>query len=139
MAKSKSGISPKQREQIMRRHGFEFARNGKGSHEIWENAALKKMAETPGTKLPEPPANLRSAIGQKPWEVTIPHDPASGTWRSITKYAEWCQQVSGGKLSGMFNSLSSDRRGEEPPSPGTAPDVRQAAQHSRRITHRHNR
>lgn len=91
MAKSKSGVSPKEREKTLRDHGFEPLRGGKGSHEIWENKDLKFLAQT--QKIGDPPANLRANPAQKPWEITVPHDPASGTWNSIKKYATWCKNT----------------------------------------------
>ncbi len=65
-------------------------RTGKGSHEIWEHDDLKFLART--HKI-EPPANLKSNTAQTPWVITVPGDPATGTWNSLVKYAKWCQST----------------------------------------------
>jgi hypothetical protein len=123
MAKSKSGLTLQQRDKMLHRLGFELTRQGKGSHMSWEHTKLRERAES-GAKLPTPPANLRSGLALKPWEVTVPGDPATGTWRSIIKYAEWCDAAAKNKLSASFNSFSADARGVT-----TTPDPAPHRQH----------
>lgn len=91
MGQSNCKLNAKQRSKALKALGFEKARSGNGSHEIWENAKLKELAQ--GRNL-QPPENLRSGVyAQSVWAVTVPHDPAGGTWNSIIKYAEWCQKM----------------------------------------------
>ena len=87
---SKSGLNKEQREKILRDCGFFQARDGKGSHENWEHPELKALAKTRSIV---PPANLLSNEAQKPWECTLPDNPAGGTWKTIAKYAEWCRET----------------------------------------------
>ncbi|MBU6475688.1 MAG: hypothetical protein KGL10_07995 [Alphaproteobacteria bacterium] len=94
MPKNKCGLNPKQREKILHDNGFERARTGKGSHELWEHDGLKLLAHTHRL---EPPANLRSpGFAQSAWQITLPDDPASGTWNSLVKYAKWCKAKTDG-------------------------------------------
>jgi hypothetical protein len=87
---SKAGLSKLQREDFLRDHGFTPLRSGKGSHEIWEHAALKELAKTHKIDCP---SNLLHNPAQKPWEHPLPDNPASGTWHRISKHAQWCQQT----------------------------------------------
>ncbi len=90
MPKNKCGLTKEQREKFLHDHGFQRARQGKGSHEEWEHPELKLLARSHGIT---PPANLLSNVGQNPWETTLSGDPASGTWRAIVKHAEWCRKT----------------------------------------------
>ncbi len=93
MSKNKCGLTPPQREKILRDHGFARARDAKGSHEMWEHTDLKLLAHTHRV---DPPANLRSpGFAQAAWQVTLPDNPANGTWSNIVKYAKWCQKTVG--------------------------------------------
>jgi hypothetical protein len=88
MASSKSGRTKEERENLLRECGFVPAHAGKGSHEQWEHPELKALMKSRTIAVP---ANLLSNPAQKPWEETLPGDPASGTWHRISKYARWCQ------------------------------------------------
>lgn len=87
MSSSKSGLTKEERERYLLDHGYLPLRGGKGSHEIWENAELKMLARTHKISAP---LNVLPNASQVPWEVTLPHDPARGTWGAIVKLTEWC-------------------------------------------------
>ena len=89
-AKSRSGLTKEEREDFLRDRGFAPSRSGKGSHELWENPELKLLARSHNIAAP---ANLLANISQKPWETTLCSNPARGTWRSMVKHAQWCQQT----------------------------------------------
>lgn len=89
MADSKSGLTKEERADYLGAHGFKFLRHGKGDHHIWENAALKALAKNNRI---EAPSNLLSTPQQKPWEITLSDDPASGTWHRMAKLAEWADE-----------------------------------------------
>lgn len=86
-SKSRSGLTKEDRERLLREHGFEQMRSGKGSHEIWEHPELKLLSHSNKVALP---INLASNPSQKPWETTLCADPAKGTWTAMVKHAEWC-------------------------------------------------
>lgn len=92
MSKKKSGVSPQQRDEILRGHGFELARDAKGSHAIWEHPGLKMLERTRKIEAPA----LICAPGQAAWKITVPDNPAPATWKSIVKQAAWCQQTVAG-------------------------------------------
>lgn len=87
---SKCGLNQNEREEMLRRCGFERVRSGKGSHERWENAELKMLARTQKIVCP---SNLLSTPDQNAWETTLCDNPANGTWRSMLKHIEWCQKT----------------------------------------------
>ncbi len=87
MASSKSGMTKEDRERFLLDHGYTPLRGGKGSHEIWEHTELKMLARTHKVA---PPGNVLPNASQIPWEITLPHDPARGTWGAIVKLSEWC-------------------------------------------------
>ena len=89
MSKNKCGLTPKQREKALRECGLEQIRST-GSHATWVHPALKLLANTHKFEIP---ANLKSGNEQSPWTVTVPDDPANGTWGTIIKYAKWCQET----------------------------------------------
>lgn len=83
-SKSASGTSIVEREAFLKDHGFFLAHSGKGSHAIWENPELKALAKKQHIDMP---ANLKK--DGHPWEITLCSNPKSGTWRAVTKQAEW--------------------------------------------------
>lgn len=89
-SRSSSGATKEEREDFLRAQGYTQARTGKGSHQIWENHEMKTLCRSKNISMPE---NLRSNAVQNPWEVTLPCDPASGTWRAIKKQAEWASHT----------------------------------------------
>jgi hypothetical protein len=93
-SKSSSGTTKEERETFLKEQGFTQLRSGKGSHVIWEHAAAKALAQT--GKFPSAPENIASSNAQQPWVITLPADPARGTWRTISKTAEWCQNTAAG-------------------------------------------
>lgn len=90
--KSKSGLSPHQREKFLSDCGFTYDRSGPGSHETWVHEDLKLLSQS---RKIMPPANLLSNVAQKPWETTLCDDPGGGTWSSMIKHAEWCRDTVG--------------------------------------------
>lgn len=86
-SKSRSGLSREQRESYLRENGFTPARNGKGSHEIWENGHMRNVATNNKLEIPE--TLKKGAV----WQVTLCGDPAFGTWQAIVKQVEWINQT----------------------------------------------
>lgn len=84
------GLNKEKRVSFLKEHGYILADQGKGSHTIWVNPEMKSVALSNHIVMPE---NLRSNIAQKPWEITLPCDPASGTWHTIQRQAEWCMKA----------------------------------------------
>ena len=87
---SKSGSTKEERESFLKKRGYVQERTGKGSHEIWTNPTMRETAKAHHIDMPE---NLRSNIAQKPWDITLPDNPAGGTWMRIQRQAEWCQKA----------------------------------------------
>ena len=92
MSKKKNGLNPRQRKKALEALGFELDRDAAGSHQIWKHPGFAAMGI-------EVPANLMSGNAQKPGHVTVPDNPANGTWRNIIKYAEFCNKAA--KKSGL--------------------------------------
>ena len=86
-SKSKCGLNKEQRQAFLRGHGYELAPNrGKGSHEVWFNKALQRACLKKGLSMPQ---NLKSNPEQVSWSITLPADPALGTWERIEKQIRW--------------------------------------------------
>jgi len=66
--------------------GFRPERECDGGHTIWVHPDLKQLASR--HKI-EAPANLASS-GKAPWQISLPDNPASGTWDAVVKQAKWC-------------------------------------------------
>ena len=90
MGASKSGHTREKLAAFLSERGFVPLRSGKGSHETWEHPELKNLAQK---QTITPPSNLLANQAQKPWEINMPGDPASGTWKTISKHAEWCKET----------------------------------------------
>jgi Leu/Phe-tRNA-protein transferase len=101
MSNDKCGLNRKQRERILHAYGFEILRSASGSHDTWINRDLQVLARTNDIHVPE---NLKSGNAQSPWQVTVPGDPASGTWHSIDKYARWCSETVRQLMAGSDNN-----------------------------------
>lgn len=86
----KSGWTEEERIRFLRENGFAEVRHGKGSHTVWEHAELKELGKS--HKIDAPP-NLLATPGQKPWDLPMCANPASGTWHSIQKQVEWCRKA----------------------------------------------
>ena len=86
-SKSKSGATVEERERFLKDNGYSEDRSGKGSHAVWVNEQMKSLALARAIEMPE---NLRNNPAQKAWEIVLPYNPASGTWKAIQKQAEWC-------------------------------------------------
>lgn len=89
-SRDRSGLNGHQRERFLREHGFEKVRSAKGSHAVWEHAALKELSRTHKVSIP---ANILSGGAQCAYELILPEDPASGTWKKLEKQAEWCAET----------------------------------------------
>jgi len=87
---SKSGVNKNDRETFLKNHGFVKAAQGKGSHESWVNFEIKLLSRSSSIN---PPENLKSNSAQKPWETTLPDNPAGGTWKAIKKFAIWASDT----------------------------------------------
>jgi hypothetical protein len=86
----KSGWTEEERTRYLHDHGFVQVRQGKGSHTMWEHAELKELSKTHKIKAPE---NILATEGQKPWDLLMCDNPASGTWHSVQKQVEWCNKT----------------------------------------------
>lgn len=87
---SRSGLSPHQREEFLREHGFALARGGTGSHEMWHHQALKDLAQRNHVEMPD---NLKSTAHQRGWEMVLSCDPGPGLWQRLEKQAVWAQET----------------------------------------------
>jgi predicted RNA binding protein YcfA (HicA-like mRNA interferase family) len=100
MSKKKNGLSPRQRKKALEALGFKLDRDAKGSHEIWKHPKFAAMGI-------DVPANLMTGNAQKPGHITVPDNPANGTWRNIIKYAEFCNRAASDKhLTGAFTKAA---------------------------------
>jgi len=104
MGQDNCRVSKVNRQAFLRRHGFEPVRGG--DHITWVNRALEELAKKHLNI--EVPANLKSGNAQSLWTVTVPGNPANGTWDRIAKYVAWChktvEQLSG--IPGEFNAVA---------------------------------
>ncbi len=87
----RAGITPKERERFLHDHGFIQLRTGHGSHQVWEHPELKLLARSHDVT---PPENIRGkGIAIQVWETTLCDDPGKGTWQTMVKHANWCQET----------------------------------------------
>jgi hypothetical protein len=104
MGQENCKVSKVNRHAFLRNHGFEPLRGG--DHITWINRELEKLAKKHLNI--KAPANLRSGNAQSLWTVTVPDNPANGTWSNIAKYVAWCQKTVD-ELSGIpkvFNQVA---------------------------------
>jgi hypothetical protein len=87
---SRSNLSPHQREEFLRAHGYEPVRSGKGSHEVWEHTALKEFGKRRSVKMPD---NLKSTPHQRGWELILSCDPGPGLWHRLEKQCTWANET----------------------------------------------
>ena len=87
---SRSSVSPHQREEFLRAHGFEPVRGGKGSHVVWEHAALKDMSQRRSVKRPD---KLKSTPHHRGWEWVFAWDPGPGLWHRLEKQCIWAEET----------------------------------------------
>jgi len=97
---SRSGTTKEQRAHELKSCGFEMLDYGKGSHQKWANPELEKLSKKFNVHLPD--SLCKSTMCPCAWIITLPCDPAIGTWKAIINQAKWCEktveEIKGGKL-----------------------------------------
>lgn len=108
MSNKGNGMSPHQRDAVLREAGFVPLRGGKGSHAEWEHPALRELAQQ--RKIAPPAFCERNEV---PWQVTIPDNPKNGTWASIMKRVKWCQDTLAAQERGAAQDAAQAQRKQD--------------------------